>query len=212
MNPVIDRARAYVAAMPAAISGQDGHKATFSVAVSLRHGFALSENEAWELLLEYNSRCSPPWNFPELRHKLASAGKLDRHPKAKGHLIGGGQVKTRRRGGPPPATHVHALFTPPKIVESKSPRIFGMVRLSARYAQLLPPEIKSKAQKIEENPVVRHDPTTTPVGWCPVCWKHWGRALRPGCCICTGHVRIGSRGMTGGYRYFRRGHPCGGGN
>ena len=29
-------------------------------------------------------------------------------------------------------------------------------------------------------------------GYCPVCWRHWARALRPGACICTGHVRHGT--------------------
>ena len=40
----IDRALAYVAKMPAAISGRGGHAATFAVAKALVHGFALSES------------------------------------------------------------------------------------------------------------------------------------------------------------------------
>ena len=190
MNPVIDRARAYVAAMPTAISGQDGHKATFSVAVALRHGFSLSESQAWELLLEYNSRCSPPWNFPELRHKLASAEKLDRHPKPKGYLLRGEARVKPHRGSRTQATHVPALFTPSKIAERQSPRIFGVIKLSERHTVPLPPEFKAEPQRTDEIPLVRHAPSTAPAGWCPVCWNRWGRALRLEYCICTGQVGL----------------------
>lgn len=85
---VIERAGRYVDAMPAAISGSGGHAAAFNVAVALIHGFALSEDEAWPILLSFNERCSPPWNERELRHKLASADKLARHPQPRGHLRG----------------------------------------------------------------------------------------------------------------------------
>jgi hypothetical protein len=88
MMTLFDRARGYVAAMPEAISGQGGHQATFAVAVALIHGFALSDDQAWPIFCEYNSRCSPPWSEPELRHKLADAGKLTRHPHPRGHLSG----------------------------------------------------------------------------------------------------------------------------
>lgn len=83
-----DRARQYVAKIPPAISGQGGHNQTFAVAVSLLHGFALTESEAWPILMEYGAICSPPWSFDELRHKLADAGKITRHPKPRGHLLG----------------------------------------------------------------------------------------------------------------------------
>jgi hypothetical protein len=88
MMTLFDRARGYVAAMPEAISGQGGHQATFAVAVALIHGFALSDDQAWSILCEYNSRCSPPWRESELRHKLEDAGKLTRHPQPRGHLSG----------------------------------------------------------------------------------------------------------------------------
>ena len=85
---LFDRARAYVASMPPGISGQGGHQATFKVASALIHGFALSEEQAWPIFCEFNSRCSPPWNERELRHKLASAFNLTRHSKPRGHLSG----------------------------------------------------------------------------------------------------------------------------
>lgn len=90
---VIERATRYVATMPPAISGSGGHLATFNVAVALIHGFDLSEDEAWPILLEYNKRCQPPWTEKELRHKLASAGKLQRHPRPRAYLRGSAPAK-----------------------------------------------------------------------------------------------------------------------
>ena len=69
----VARARAYVAKMPAAISGSGGHDATFSVARKLVADFELSEPDAWALLVEFNGRCQPPWSEKDLQHKLASA-------------------------------------------------------------------------------------------------------------------------------------------
>jgi hypothetical protein len=80
------RARAYITAMPAAISGQHGHHATFAVAKKLVHDFGMSEHDAWPVLLDYNSRCQPPWSERELRHKLTSACNLTRAASPRGHL------------------------------------------------------------------------------------------------------------------------------
>jgi hypothetical protein len=88
MMTLTERAAAYVANMPSAISGQGGHQATFAVASALIHGFALYEEQAWPIMCEYNARCQPPWSEAELRHKLADAAKLTRHPKLRGHLSG----------------------------------------------------------------------------------------------------------------------------
>ena len=82
------RARAYIAAMPPAISGQHGHDATFAVAKKLIHDFGMSETEAWPIFVDYNARCQPPWNEDELRHKLEGAGNLTRQKKPRGHLRG----------------------------------------------------------------------------------------------------------------------------
>ncbi len=73
------RARGYIAAMPAAVSGCHGQDATYDVAVALVRGFALSVDEALRLLVEeYNPRCEPPWTEAELRHKAESASKTSR--------------------------------------------------------------------------------------------------------------------------------------
>jgi hypothetical protein len=73
--------------MPPAISGQGGHDATFAVAKALVHNFALPNHEAWPILLEFNSRCQPPWSQSELQHKISSASNLTRPCKPKGHLL-----------------------------------------------------------------------------------------------------------------------------
>jgi len=74
---LVQRARKYLAAMPAAVSGQGGHNQTFTAACVLVQGFGLSHKEAWPLLKEYNERCQPPWSDKELWHKLEDAEKAD---------------------------------------------------------------------------------------------------------------------------------------
>ena len=65
-------ARKAIGMMPPAISGKGGHAATFDVARKLVQA-RLSVPDTWELLLEYNKRCEPPWSEKELRHKLEEA-------------------------------------------------------------------------------------------------------------------------------------------
>lgn len=72
---VTDRATAYLAKMPPAISGQGGHLTAFKAAAVLVKGFALSEAEALPLLMSWNVLCDPPWTERELRQKLRSAAK-----------------------------------------------------------------------------------------------------------------------------------------
>jgi hypothetical protein len=70
------RIRVYIEKIPDAISGQNGHGQTFSVAKALILGWGLSIEEAWPRMFEYNSRCEPPWTEKELAHKLSDAEKL----------------------------------------------------------------------------------------------------------------------------------------
>jgi hypothetical protein len=71
-QPPIERARAYVTKIPSAISGTGGHNQTFAVACKLAE-FGLPQDEAWQVLLEYNERCVPAWSESDLRHKLQDA-------------------------------------------------------------------------------------------------------------------------------------------
>ena len=87
MLTFIERARKYVAKCPAAISGQNGHGATFHVAAVLVHGFALGEPDALALLREWNGLCVPPWSESDLRYKIKSAANTV-HLLPRGHLLG----------------------------------------------------------------------------------------------------------------------------
>lgn len=84
---VIDRARLYLQAVPPAISGNDGHGQTFSVACALVNGFALCTSDAEALLKEYSATCQPPWTDKDVSHKIRSAA-LSAHTKPRGHLLG----------------------------------------------------------------------------------------------------------------------------
>jgi P4 family phage/plasmid primase-like protien len=81
---VTDRAARYIAKIPGAISGQGGHDQTFHVACVLVLGFALTPDQAYPLLVEYNEKCQPPWSDKELRHKLDDA---NRQGGPRGHLL-----------------------------------------------------------------------------------------------------------------------------
>jgi hypothetical protein len=94
---VMDRARAYVARMDAAVSGGGGHDATFRVACVLVEGFSLGYGDAMEVMREYNNRCDPPWSDRELEHKVRSAeGKIG-NP---GYLLRGTSLQDEARRGP----------------------------------------------------------------------------------------------------------------
>jgi hypothetical protein len=172
--------------MPEAISGSHGHNALFRVACVLVNGFAMSDAEAWAVLLDYNERCQPPWNEGELRHKLSEARKVT-HQHPRGHLLGSdGKV------APPP---------PP-------PRILGRRILKESLRAPLP-EAESVATVAKKDPESYKDSETSVatvakslkpppfVDWkarsCPVCWRKWARALCPGGCICTGDVQLGTQ-------------------
>lgn len=121
MKP-IDRARAYVAKMPPAISGQGGHNRTFHVACVLVQGFALGEDEAWPLLQEYNLRCDPEWSETELRHKLQDAQQAP-STKERGHLLHApripfvpGLVRPARWTLPKAADAPQIPKCPPKVI------------------------------------------------------------------------------------------------
>ncbi len=77
--PAYSRARRYLHQCKGAISGSGGHAWTFVVAQKLVRGFALSTDDALDLMArEWNQRCSPPWSEKELRHKVEQAAKAGR--------------------------------------------------------------------------------------------------------------------------------------
>jgi hypothetical protein len=73
---IIERARKYIARMPDAVSGQNGHGRTFAVACALAKGFGLDRDKALALLGEWNiDHAQPQWSDRELAHKIDSALK-----------------------------------------------------------------------------------------------------------------------------------------
>lgn len=70
---VLKRACVYLAMLPPAIEGQNGHDQFFNAACRLIDDFGLTLEESLPLLREYNSRCVPPFEEVELLHKLESA-------------------------------------------------------------------------------------------------------------------------------------------
>ena len=76
----VERARRYAAVIPPATAGAHGDLHTFRVCCRLVRGFALSDNEAFAVLTEWNARCQPPWSERELLDKLDRARRYGREP------------------------------------------------------------------------------------------------------------------------------------
>jgi hypothetical protein len=82
----LERAALWLAKVPPAVSGQNGHSTTYTAAVGLVHGFQLGCGDAMTLLSEWNLSCQPPWSDKDLAHKLREASSRS-HDKPAGHLI-----------------------------------------------------------------------------------------------------------------------------
>ena len=132
---ILERARSYVAKCPPAISGQEGHKATFKVACALVRGFALGESDALSVLREWNQSCQPPWSDAELQHKATSAARA-KSTKPDGHLLAGRRCsidQVSAKGGKrslPKLLVTSAIATPRKSLFSAA--------VLERVARLLP--------------------------------------------------------------------------
>jgi len=97
-NDKITAAKAYVAKLPHAVSGDGGHPATYRTASILAHGFALDFSDAWQILQDWNlTHCSPPWSEKELRHKLNDA-YVKAHDKPRGWIIKGRERQVGSNG------------------------------------------------------------------------------------------------------------------
>ncbi len=111
---VIEQAQRYLSACNPAVSGSGGHNQTFSVAMALVEGFSLSSSEARSLMMDYSSRCSPPWTEREIDHKLQDAEKLA-DPAKRGKLIRKGvkyqSSPTARKQAPAPVAVAPAAVT-----------------------------------------------------------------------------------------------------
>jgi len=77
---VIERARRYLTALPAAVEGQHGDVTTFRACCRLVRGFLLDDADAFALIREWNARCAPPWSERELMDKIRRARRYGREP------------------------------------------------------------------------------------------------------------------------------------
>lgn len=75
------RAHGYARKVPGAISGQGGHKQTFSLACKLVRNFDLCEKEIFDVLNRWNETCEPRWSERELIHKAQEALRAVNGPK-----------------------------------------------------------------------------------------------------------------------------------
>jgi hypothetical protein len=84
---VVERAIAYLAKIPGAVSGCGGHAQTFEAARAVVYGFGLGVEAGLEILgKHYNPRCQPPWSEKELRHKCEEADSVP-FDKPRGWLL-----------------------------------------------------------------------------------------------------------------------------
>lgn len=129
----VRRARAYLAKVPGGISGEGGSRPCYRAACVLIHGFGLSQDDAFALLVsEYSPRCTPPWSEKELRHKVESAAK-----EKEAH----GFVLEAHRGAPMWASEALAAPMPRRIVLPRrvSERTLELLR-TGRDARYLRPD------------------------------------------------------------------------
>lgn len=76
----VNRARRFLRSVDPAVSGQHGDARTFRICCRVVRGFALDDDEALNVLREWNSRCEPPWSERDLRNKVRNARQYGREP------------------------------------------------------------------------------------------------------------------------------------
>ena len=112
---VVSNARAYLDRIDSAVSGNGGHDQTLKTASILVNGFGLSQSDARPLLLEYSSRCSPPWSEREINHKLSDAERLgDPKGRPKGYLVSAREQHVIYRPSTAPQHMVNRAAPSPK--------------------------------------------------------------------------------------------------
>lgn len=72
---VQERAARYLVKMPVAVSGEHGHDRTFHAACLCVLGFAMTPEQSWPVLAEWNQGCNPPWSEHDLHRKLDQANQ-----------------------------------------------------------------------------------------------------------------------------------------
>ena len=72
-SALLERARDRLRAIGPAIEGQNGDNTTYSACAAMLHDFALSDAEAWPLLVGWNQTNVPTWDLTELQLKMSNA-------------------------------------------------------------------------------------------------------------------------------------------
>jgi hypothetical protein len=87
MLSVEERGIKYLNCIPPAIQGQRGSDAAFKAGLVLTQGFAMDEEKAFQLFMQYfNPRCAPPWPEKEARHKIRDAARANT-VRPRGYLL-----------------------------------------------------------------------------------------------------------------------------
>jgi putative DNA primase/helicase len=109
---VEERAIAYLAELPPAISRQGGHDRTMYAARVVVWGFDLGPERGFHILwTHYNPRCQPEWSEEELRHKCAEADTVP-FDKPRGWLLKSDRSHENNGDGLHSSTNGTASSTP----------------------------------------------------------------------------------------------------
>ncbi|MBX7116387.1 MAG: bifunctional DNA primase/polymerase [Myxococcaceae bacterium] len=126
-----DAAAALIAHGPA-IEGEGGDEHTFIAAATLVHDFALTDEEAWPLFLEWNETCQPPWAEDDLSTKL----RMGRRERERAPAYG-----CKRRRAPRPTIQIVAGKLSELASEAESALVDAGVQLYQRGPFLVRPII-----------------------------------------------------------------------
>lgn len=124
-----DRAQQWMAKRGPAIQGQQGNPHTFRTATKMVIDFALSDEDALELLSSWNVSCQPPWTEKELRGFIKQAHKSGTHQRGaaldeplRKELAGAGQANGKIERPPLPEG---ATLTPSQALVAALKRLLA---------------------------------------------------------------------------------------
>lgn len=136
---LLTKVRDMLVAKGPAIEGQNGEKHTYEVAAFLTVDCALNEDEAMDLMVEWNETCQPPWDDVDLERllrngeKYAQNGKQGRRGEYRGLLeFGVGLDSVGILDGKPKPVTMQTLSGPVTITPSAPP---GYIDASASYSE-----------------------------------------------------------------------------
>ena len=96
-----ERAGMYLTQVAGSISGSGGHATAFNAAMVPVRGFCLPDDQSQTLLMEWNTKCVPPWNHNDLVAKIKSAHRDGR--RTYGYLLADDDHRSHYTGRPAPS-------------------------------------------------------------------------------------------------------------